>query len=44
MPERFPASEGEWIGAKTGIYCLKSSGQESSGHAEFDYFRFSAFA
>jgi len=43
VPENFPACAGEWIGAKTGIYCLQSSGQKASGYAGFDYFRFSAF-
>lgn len=36
----FQATEGKWIGAKLGVYCLAASGQ-TTGHADFDYFRFS---
>jgi beta-xylosidase len=43
VPQKFQASVGEWIGAKTGIYCLKSDGLKPDGYAEFRYFRFSAF-
>ena len=38
IEQQFPAKEGGWIGAKVGIYCQS---QDSSAHADFDYFRFS---
>ena len=36
----FQAVEGVWIGAKVGVFCLKSENKEGDGHADFDYFRF----
>jgi beta-xylosidase len=39
VPANFTATAGVWIGAKIGIYCLSRG--ESTGHADFDYFRFS---
>jgi beta-xylosidase len=38
--EDFQATEGKWIGAKIGVYCLSTSAA-SAGYADFDYFRFS---
>jgi beta-xylosidase len=42
VPQPFLASAGEWIGAKTGIYCLKTA-HGTRGHADFGYFRFLTF-
>ena len=42
VPEKFQACAGEWIGAKTGVYCLAANDPRAGGCAEFDYFRFSA--
>jgi hypothetical protein len=39
-PEPFAAQPGVWIGAKVGLYCSQTTG--AGGHADFDYFRFSA--
>lgn len=38
----FQAREGAWIGAKVGIFCLRSSGTRGSGYADFDWFRMTA--
>jgi beta-xylosidase len=35
----FPARAGHWIGAKVGIYCLSQDVLNTSGHADFSYFR-----
>jgi beta-xylosidase len=35
----FRAVEGQWIGAKVGLFCTAEA--ESAGFADFDYFRFS---
>lgn len=40
VPETFQAHEGEWIGAKLGLYSLKIDGRHNGGHIDFDYFRF----
>lgn len=32
---------GTWIGAKVGVYCITPDTLDMSGHADFDYFRFS---
>ena len=42
IPETFQAREGVWIGAKVGLYCLSRETDGKRGHADFDYFRFSA--
>lgn len=39
LPQSFRAAEGAWLGAKVGLFSL-SAGQEKSGYADFDYFRF----
>lgn len=41
VPELFQAQQGVWIGAKVGLYHI-APGQPPAGHADFDYFRFSA--
>jgi beta-xylosidase len=40
LGESFPAREGDWIGAKVGLFCLASDEARQSGHADFDWFRF----
>jgi beta-xylosidase len=39
VPQGFQATKGKWIGAKLGIYNIKSSADVSFGSADFDYFR-----
>lgn len=39
-PEPFRVRKGKWIGAKVGLYSLKRGDEQSSGHADFGYFRF----
>lgn len=41
-PGPFPASAGGWIGAKVGIFCVRSAPSRPGECADFDYFRFSA--
>jgi beta-xylosidase len=41
IPHVFPASRGTWMGAKIGVYALNRQPQVSTGHADFDYCRFS---
>ncbi len=36
----FNARQGDWIGAKTGLFCLSASRTGKAGHADFDWFRF----
>ncbi len=36
----FQANAGEWIGAKVGVYSMKSEHFGAGGHADFEYFRF----
>ena len=36
----FTARAGKWIGAKVGLFCLAASPAKTSGHADFDWFRF----
>jgi len=42
LPQPFRASEGGWIGAKAGLIALAAETGGPAGHADFDYFRFSA--
>jgi beta-xylosidase len=35
------ARKGTWIGAKTGLYCLRREADGPAGHVDVDYFRFS---
>lgn len=35
----FQATEGQWIGAKVGIFCTRDSKINDSGYADFDWFR-----
>ncbi|HCX23340.1 MAG TPA: glycoside hydrolase, partial [Cytophagales bacterium] len=37
--EPFKAREGKWVGAKSGLYALKSKSTGISGYALFDWFR-----
>jgi beta-xylosidase len=37
--EEFKATEGVWIGAKVGIFCMNPNITESKGFAGFDWFR-----
>lgn len=41
VKENFTAREGKWIGAKIGIFATKETKTNDSGHANFDWFRFS---
>ena len=41
VPQAFQAEAGEWLGAKVGLYSLQPR-QGPCGHADLDYFRFSA--
>ena len=40
VPQTFKATKGKWIGAKVGLYGLKSANFSPAGHADFDNFRF----
>jgi hypothetical protein len=40
--DEFHAVEGKWIGAKVGVFCVTACAKPVTGHADFDYFRFSA--
>jgi hypothetical protein len=40
IPSRFQARKGRWIGAKVGIFALRSEAARAAAHADFDYFRF----
>jgi beta-xylosidase len=40
IPQTFRATKGKWIGAKIGLYNVKPVAGKSSGHADFNYFRF----
>ena len=42
LPQPFRASEGGWIGAKAGLIAIATEAGDPAGHADFDYFRFSA--
>jgi len=42
LPQPFRASEGGWIGAKAGLIAIAAEAGGPAGHADFDYFRFSA--
>jgi beta-xylosidase len=35
----FTAKEGRWIGAKVGLFCLANQKRESTGYADYDWFR-----
>jgi beta-xylosidase len=36
----FQATPGRWIGAKVGVYCITTDVLDTSGHADFAWFRF----
>lgn len=40
IEEPFTARAGRWIGAKVGIFALKTTSTNDSGYADFDWFRF----
>jgi beta-xylosidase len=37
--EEFYAETGRWIGAKVGIFCIRSTQTNDAGYADFDWFR-----
>ena len=37
--EGFRANEGQWIGAKVGLFCVNPNMEKSKGYADFDWFR-----
>jgi beta-xylosidase len=39
IKEAFQAEVGQWIGAKMGIFCTRTSQINDSGYADFDWFR-----
>ncbi|MBB2147703.1 family 43 glycosylhydrolase [Pedobacter sp. LMG 31462] len=39
LPETFQAEEGQWIGAKMGLFAVKKGKSNDSGYADFDWFR-----
>ncbi|MCT8139610.1 glycosyl hydrolase 43 family protein [Anaerobacillus sp. CMMVII] len=41
IEQRFIATEGKWIGAQLGIFCINRGENASSGYADFDWFRVS---
>lgn len=41
VPQTFQATKGKWIGAKIGLYSIRQNVDSSTGHTDFDYFRFS---
>lgn len=38
----FQATEGQWIGAKVGLFCTRQDQTNDSGYADFDWFRIGA--
>jgi beta-xylosidase len=36
----FTAKEGQWIGAKVGLFSISQKGSKNSGYADYDWFRF----
>ncbi len=40
IPQTFQAMKGKWIGAKVGVYSVRLKNTGTTGHADFDYFRF----
>ncbi|HXT11904.1 MAG TPA: glycoside hydrolase 43 family protein [Candidatus Angelobacter sp.] len=40
VEQTFQARRGVWIGAKVGLYSLKTDDVAAAGHADFDYLRF----
>jgi len=39
IKEAFQAEVGQWIGAKMGVFCTRTSQINDSGYADFDWFR-----
>jgi hypothetical protein len=37
--EKFKATQGRWIGAKVGIFCINPTNEKSAGYADFDWVR-----
>jgi beta-xylosidase len=37
--ETFQATEGQWIGAKLGVFCIRDTKTNDSGFADYDWFR-----
>lgn len=42
IPGSFPAEEGQWIGAKMGLFAVKKEKNNDSGYADVDWFRVEA--
>ncbi|MCX2453979.1 glycoside hydrolase 43 family protein [Pedobacter sp. PLR] len=42
IPGSFPAEEGQWIGAKMGLFAVKKGKSNDSGYADVDWFRVEA--
>jgi beta-xylosidase len=40
IPRQFQAAKGKWIGAKIGVYSMKTFEEAPSGYLDVDYFRF----
>lgn len=40
IEQTFQAQKGVWVGAKVGLFSVKTSHGGPAGHADFDYFRF----
>ena len=38
----FPARSSYWVGAKVGLFASASAAGNSTGHADFDWFRYHA--
>ena len=41
LSHAFQSREGKWMGAKVGLFCISADAAPLSGHADFDYLRFS---
>jgi len=41
LPQTFLASKGKWIGAKLGLYSIKTNASATAGYADFSHFDFS---
>ena len=42
--KEFVAREGQWVGAKVGIFAMTGSKPETPGYADFDWFRIQPFS
>ncbi len=39
LPQEFIAEPGRWKGAKVGLFCVRETGTNDAGYADFDWFR-----